>query len=143
MTELLNRAAFYACSAPLITGFLCAMPRRAGRLSAPGYMSMYVYRLHPLVLFNPWLMKAVFDAMSSLYGREVNVWSPATAVSGPAIMLVLAMACVGLLSSPLARYLFWPLVEPSLEPLWSKPAESKQPVAPLGPPAPAVRVDTC
>ena len=50
MREVLSRAAFYAASAPLILGFLCLMPTRAGLWSLPGYMSMYVYLLHPFVL---------------------------------------------------------------------------------------------
>lgn len=48
--ELLFRAVFYACSAPLILGFLCVLPTRRGLWTVPGYMSMYVYLLHPIIL---------------------------------------------------------------------------------------------
>ena len=99
-------------SAPLILGFLCVLPTKRGLWSVPGYMSMYVYLLHPVALFNPGLMYLVFTGLSRLYGREVNVWSPAT--DGTAVLLLIPIALVvcGLLSTRCARSVFWPLVEP-------------------------------
>ena len=51
--------------------------------------------MHPLVLFNPWAMKLTYTLLSHLYGREVNVWSPATEVSAVALLLPPALAPLG------------------------------------------------
>ena len=81
------RMGFYLLSCPVIAGFLCMVPQGPGWLSAPGHMSMYVYLLHPLLLFNPVVMKLVFDALSTYYRREVNVWSPATDAGRKAVLV--------------------------------------------------------
>ena len=65
LRELCMRLAFYGLSVPLLFGFLATMPTRPGILTAPGYMSIYVYLLHPLLLFNPPLMKITFDVCPS------------------------------------------------------------------------------
>ena len=86
---------------------------------------MYVYLLHPLVLFNPWVMHYAFDALSSLYGRETNVWSPATDIGAVALLVPFALAACALLSTPAARCLCWPLVEPPTDLLFSLPPATK------------------
>ena len=120
LPELVKRFVFYLVSAPLILGFLSLMPTRRGIWTVPGYMSMYVYLLHPLILFNPLVMHFTFQLLSHLYGREVNVWSPATNGSVclfiiPAVLLI----CV-LLSLPATRCVFSPLVEPPIDRLFQK-----------------------
>ena len=114
LPQLGMRALFYAASVPLLLGFLCLLPTRRGPWTAPGYMSMYVYLLHPLVITNPLVMRTAFDALSSLYGREVNVWSPATAGSAVAMLLPVAFVCTVLLSTPPTRVLFRLFVEPPI-----------------------------
>lgn len=114
LSQLGLRALFYAASLPLLLGFLCLLPTRRGVWTAPGYMSMYVYLLHPLVITNPLVMRSAFGTLSSLYGREVNVWSPATAGSAVAMLLPVAFVCTALLSTPPARMLFRLFVEPPI-----------------------------
>ena len=113
--ELMMRITWYAASLPLIGGFLCILPRRSGVYAAPGYMSMYVYLIHPLLLYNPLLMKTTFDALSTAYGREVNVWSPATEGWTVCLLAPCALVASALLSLPCCRSLFWPCVEPPIE----------------------------
>ena len=120
---LLQRLAFYCCSAPLILGFLCLMPKRRGIWTVPGYMSMYVYLLHPLILFNPLVMHFTFQLLSNIYGREVNVWSPATQGSAVCLLVPFALLGVVLLSTPGARCVFRLFVEPPTDLLF-KQAES-------------------
>jgi len=115
LRELLLRAAFYLASLPLIAGFLCTMPRTTSWLTAPGFMSMYVYLLHPLLLYNPLAMKLSFDALSEHYGREVTVWSPATEGSAYAVLVPASLLCCAALSTPWTRACLWPLVEPPTE----------------------------
>jgi len=112
LRELCLRMLFYAASLPLMAGFLCMLPRTVGRLTAPGHMSMYVYLLHPLLLYNPWVMKVTFDGLSAYYGREVTVWSPATHGSSFAVLVPASLLVCAALSVPWARTLFWPFVEP-------------------------------
>ena len=132
--ELLYRLAFYCCSVPLIMGFLCLMPTRAGVWTYPGYMSMYVYLMHPLVLFNPIVMHFTFELLSSIYGREVNVWSPATAVSVIGMLVPAALLVCALLSTPAARCAFRLLVEPPTDLLFKRAAAHRQDLeAALGP----------
>ncbi|KAL1515321.1 hypothetical protein AB1Y20_001952 [Prymnesium parvum] len=135
--QLLERAIFYCASFPLIAGFLCVLPRQAGIWSVPGYMSMYVYLLHPFVLFNPFVMKALFTFFSQMYGREVNVWSPATGGGAVALMMPIALLVCVLLSTSASRALFWLLVEPPIERLFSphrmtRPLPLGQAVSPAG-----------
>ena len=85
-TQLLLRIVFYVASVPLLAGFFCVLPRRGGFWSYPGYMSMYIYLLHPLIISNPLIMRASFDWLTLAYGRKTNVWDPATAPSAVAIM---------------------------------------------------------
>lgn len=113
--ELAMRLTFYVLSCPVIAGFLCMVPRESSWLSASGHMSMYVYLLHPCLLFNPIAMQLVFDALSSYYRREVNVWSPATDADALTILAPGALLGSVLLSSPPTRLLFWALVEPPLD----------------------------
>ena len=128
--ELAMRALFYLLSLPLIVGFLCALPRRTSWLTAPGHMSMYVYLLHPLLLYNPWIMKTTFDALSGYYGHEVNVWSPATHGSAFAALLPAALLACAALSLPCTRTLFWPLVEPPIgRLLFDAPAQHALPTS--------------
>mmetsp|Transcript_52511 Transcript_52511/g.117961 ORF Transcript_52511/g.117961 Transcript_52511/m.117961 type:complete len:95 (-) Transcript_52511:367-651(-) len=75
-------------------------------------MSMYVYLLHPILLFNPWAMKTAFTLLSQVYGHEVNVWWPATGGGAVACLVPVALSVCALLSTPLTRALCWPLVEP-------------------------------
>ena len=135
--ELFHRAAFYVCSAPLILGFLCLLPTRRGLWSVPGYMSMYVYLLHQLILcapparfvrsraafshardrlprrlVNPLVMRYTFAVLSYLYGHEINVWSPASDVGAVAMLVPVALLACAALSTPAARWLLWALVEP-------------------------------
>lgn len=116
--ELASRLAFYVASAPLILGFLCMLPTKRGVWSVPGYMSMYVYLLHPLILFNPLMMHFAFEFLSQFYGREVNVWSPATDSSAPWFILPVAMLVCALLSTRGTRAVFWPIVEPPIDALF-------------------------
>jgi fucose 4-O-acetylase-like acetyltransferase len=113
--ELVHRFAFYCCSVPLILGFLSLMPTRRGVWTVPGYMSMYVYLLHPLLLFNPIVMHFTFELLTFVYGREVNVWSPATAVSAVIMLVPSALVICALLSLPATRCIFRLLVEPPTE----------------------------
>ncbi|KAL3911280.1 MAG: hypothetical protein SGPRY_008751, partial [Prymnesium sp.] len=128
LPQLFERALFYCASFPLIAGFLCILPRKRGFWSIPGYMSMYIYLLHPFALFNPFVMKALFTLFSQMYEREVNVWSPATGGCAVAVLVPIALLVCLLLSTPLSRSLFWVLIEPPLEHLFSKhnrhPAEA-------------------
>ena len=116
--ELCMRLIFYASSVPLITGFLCALPTGRGVWTVPGYMSIYVYLIYPLVLFNPIIMHFTFELFSHLYGREVNVWSPATKASALGVVAPVAMLFVAALSTPATRAVFWPLVEPPIDALF-------------------------
>ena len=131
-SELLQRALFYAVSLPLLAGFLCLLPRASGAWSVPGYMSMYVYLLHPLVITNPLVMHFAFQALSRAYGREVNVWSPATQPSAVAASSLFALIVCVLLSTPAARCAFSWLVEPPIS-LLCAPLDSAAP--PAAPPA--------
>lgn len=115
MRELGRRATFYVASLPLMAGFLCLMPRHSGWLTTPGHLSMYVYLLHPLLLFNPWVLKTTFDALSAHYGREVTVWSPATDGSVFLLLVPASLLACAALSTPWARVLLWPLVEPPID----------------------------
>ena len=70
---------------------MCRLPpllRRSGRCGR-----RYIYVLHPLIITNGIVMHVAFEALSSLYGREVNVWSPATAGSAAAMLLPVAFVC--------------------------------------------------
>jgi hypothetical protein len=115
MRELGRRATFYVASLPLMAGFLCLMPRQSGWLTTPGHLSMYVYLLHPVLLFNPWVLKTTFDALSAHYGREVTVWSPATDGSVFLLLIPASLLACAALSTPWARMLLWPLVEPPID----------------------------
>jgi hypothetical protein len=115
MRELGRRATFYVASLPLMAGFLCLMPRQSGWLTTPGHLSMYVYLLHPVLLFNPWVLKTTFDALSAHYGREVTVWSPATDGSVFFLLIPASLLACAALSTPWARMLLWPLVEPPID----------------------------
>lgn len=121
--ELLHRSCFYLVSLPLVAGFFCLLPRTRGFWSVPGYMSMYVYLLHPLVITNPAVMKFTFLWLSDEYGREVNVWSPATSGRALAFLPLAAAAVCVVLSTPLARWLFWPFVEPPTTALFRRGME--------------------
>jgi len=113
LTQVAQRAVFYASSLPLLICFVACLPTRSARVWAtPGHMSMYVYLLHPLVLFNPWAMKTAFTVFSQMYGREVNVWSPANGGRAVALLIPVALLACIILSTPLTRALCWPLVEP-------------------------------
>ena len=113
-SHVLYRALFYASSVPLIIGFFSLLPRQVGFWTVPGFMSMYIYLLHPLLIANAAVMKLVFNWLSDLSGREVNVWSPADK-GWPLLIIVLGsfLVCI-LLSTPPIRVLFWPLVQPPL-----------------------------
>jgi len=113
-TQLLLRIVFYVASVPLLAGFFCVLPRRGGFWSYPGYMSMYIYLLHPLIISNPLIMRASFDWLTLAYGRKTNVWDPATAPSAVAIMPCAALLVTLLLSLPPTRSLFRMAVEPKL-----------------------------
>jgi fucose 4-O-acetylase-like acetyltransferase len=126
--QLFSRLAFYASSAPLIIGFLSIVPSARGLWTSPGYMSMYVYLLHPLILFNPLVMHYAFEGLSVVYGREVNVWSPATDASVFGIVVPAALLACALLSSPTSRSLFRLLVEPPTD-LFFKSLEESRPDA--------------
>ena len=68
----------------------------------------------PIIITNAAVMKVSFDLLSHLEGREVNVWSPAD--DGWALLLVFPAAllvCIAL-STPVVRWLCWPLVQPPL-----------------------------
>ena len=54
----------------MILGFLCVLPTKRGVWTVPGYMSMYVYLLHPLVLFNPLVMHFAFEWMTKARGTH-------------------------------------------------------------------------
>jgi fucose 4-O-acetylase-like acetyltransferase len=115
LDALYLRLLFYASSAPLIAGFFAVLPRAAGSWSIPGHMSMFVYLLHPLVITNAVVMKLGFRHLSAVSGREVNVWAPATdgwAVTS--LVLPLSLGVVILLSTPPARWLLWPLIQPPI-----------------------------
>lgn len=109
-----QRAAFYAASAPLMAGFFSVLPRAAGWWSHPGHMSMFIYLLHPLLITNPYVMRAVFERLSALSGREVNVWSPADDGAVVSAVLPASLAVCALLSTPPVRRLLWPLTQPPL-----------------------------
>ncbi|EOD10560.1 hypothetical protein EMIHUDRAFT_459834 [Emiliania huxleyi CCMP1516] len=100
-----QRAAFYAASAPLMAGFFSVLPRAAGWWSHPGHMSMFIYLLHPLLITNPYVMRAVFERLSALSGREVNVWSPADDGAVVSAVLPASLAVCALLSTPPVRRL--------------------------------------
>jgi hypothetical protein len=89
---------------------------------------MYVYLLHPLILFNPLVMHYAFEGLSVVYGREVNVWSPATDASVFGIVVPAALLACALLSSPTSRSLFRLLVEPPTD-LFFKSLEESRPDA--------------
>lgn len=138
-SELLRRAAFYAGSAPLIVGFLCVLPTRRGLWTVPGYMSVYVYLLHPLILFNPFVMHGTFTLLSRLYGRETTVWSPATETSAVLLLVPCALLVCAALSTPAARCLLWPLVEPPTDRLFVRPDGASGTASPKEQPAPDSR----
>ena len=108
------RSLFYAASVPLLAGFFCLLPRQGGVWTYPGYMSMYIYLLHPLIISNPLVMRAAFDWLTAAYGRKTNVWDPATAPSAVALMPCAALLVTVLLSLPPTRTLFRSAVEPKL-----------------------------
>jgi len=118
---VLLRAAFYVASAPLMAGFFCVLPQSYGWYTYMGFMSMYIYTLHPLIITNGVVMKYVFDGLSSLYGREVNVWSPATSGSACLMLVPVSLLVCGVLSLPVTRCLFWPFVEPPVRWLFRAP----------------------
>ena len=81
------RMGFYLLSCPVIAGFPMHGASRA-RLALRARPHVHVvYLLHPLLLFNPVVMKLVFDALSTYYRREVNVWSPATDAGRKAVLV--------------------------------------------------------
>mmetsp|Transcript_44852 Transcript_44852/g.117655 ORF Transcript_44852/g.117655 Transcript_44852/m.117655 type:complete len:132 (-) Transcript_44852:82-477(-) len=127
------RALFYAVSLPLIAGFLCALPTSTGIMTLPGHMSMYIYLLHPLLLYNPWIMKTTFDALSCHYHREVTVWSPATDGSAYAALLPAALISCAALSTPWTRAVFWPIVEPPTDRLLFALDTGARATAPISP----------
>ena len=133
--ELLRRTAFYLFSSPLVLGFLCIVPTRAGLWTLPGYMSMYVYLWHPLILFNPLVMHHTFEALSWMYGREVTVWNPASSGSAFAMLLPGAFLATAALSTPVARCLLRVLVEPPTDYLF-KNREGAEEVSPARSPPP-------
>jgi len=116
--QLPRRALFYVSSAPLLAGFFCLVPRGRGVWSVPGYMSMYVYLIHPLLITNPLVMHWAFAALSQHYGREITVWSPATDFGACAVLSLVALLVTVLLSLPLTRMLASPLVEPPIHRLF-------------------------
>ena len=75
--------------------------------------------------------------LSSLYGREVTVWSPATEVGAVAILIVPALLGCAALSTPTARALLWPLVEPPTDCLFRRAAPTPAPTPPPPSGAPA------
>ena len=92
---------------------------RRGLWTAPGYMSMYVYLLHPFVLFNPPVMKFTFELLSHIYGHEITVWKPASDASCLLLLVPSALLVCALLSIPITRSLLWPLVEPPTDMLFN------------------------
>jgi len=86
----------------------------------------------PFLAVNPLVMHYFFALLSQLYGREVNVWSPATDISVLALVLPMAVLVCAMLSTPAARNLFWLLVEaPYVERLFrsGKEATGDEPAA--------------
>ena len=126
-TQLLLRIVFYVASVPLLAGFFCVLPRRGGFWSYPGYMSMYIYLLHPLIISNPLIMRASFDWLTLAYGRKTNVWDPATAPSAVAIMPCAAPPLHLSLSAPapLPTSLPVPLYHPAGAPRCSSHCSSR------------------
>mmetsp|Transcript_34317 Transcript_34317/g.113573 ORF Transcript_34317/g.113573 Transcript_34317/m.113573 type:complete len:85 (+) Transcript_34317:1429-1683(+) len=59
-------------------------------------------------------MRAVFERLSALSGREVNVWSPADDGAVVSAVLPASLAVCALLSTPPVRRLLWPLTQPPL-----------------------------
>ncbi|EOD11814.1 hypothetical protein EMIHUDRAFT_452303 [Emiliania huxleyi CCMP1516] len=95
-------AAYPICTL-MTLGFLSLLPRRqVAGLSLAGRLSMYAYLLHPLVIFNPvvWLGQACLL-------RHIGCGAASTVA-----YLAFVVALWALLSSPLARLLCWPCVEP-------------------------------
>lgn len=80
---------------------------------------------------NPLVMHYTFVLLSNLYGREVNVWSPATEVSAVTLLLPAALLVCAALSTPAARCLFWPFVEPPIGWLFQPRKEAAPAVTPL------------
>ena len=80
------RALFYVGSAPLLAGFFAILPPKGGFWTYPGYMSMYIYLLHPLIISNPYVMRVAFEWLTLTYGVKANVWDPTT--DGHAVALM-------------------------------------------------------
>mmetsp|Transcript_22281 Transcript_22281/g.69793 ORF Transcript_22281/g.69793 Transcript_22281/m.69793 type:complete len:199 (+) Transcript_22281:271-867(+) len=100
---LLGQIAAYPICTLMTLGFLSLLPRRqVAGLSLAGRLSMYAYLLHPLVIFNPvvWLGQACLL-------RHIGCGAASTVA-----YLAFVVALWALLSSPLARLLCWPCVEP-------------------------------
>ena len=115
--ELASRLAFYVASAlSSLASFVCCRPR--GRLVGPGlhvHVRLPSAPTHPL---QPLMMHFAFEFLSQFYGREVNVWSPATDSSAPWFILPVAMLVCALLSTRGTRAVFWPIVEPPIDALF-------------------------
>ena len=87
--------------------------------------------LHAARAVNPFAMHFVFEGLSHLNGRETTVWSPTTDVGTVALLILPALLVVASLSTPAARRLLWPLVEPPLNCFFTRAHElaSKEAVA--------------
>ena len=68
-------------------------------------------------------MRKAFEMLSDLYGREVNVWSPADRPSAFAVLAPASLAICALLALPCVRAVCWPLVEPPTHLLFRPPPE--------------------
>ena len=77
-----------------------------------------------------WHVQVAFELLSSRYGREVNVWSPATEVGAVAWLVPPALLGCAALSTPTSRTLFWPFVEPPVDLLCFGAADSRSTPAP-------------
>jgi len=85
-----------------LLGFLSLVPRRRiVGLSLAGRLSIYGYLLHPLIVFNP-----LVSLGTGLLVARVGC------AAGAALYVVAFVAVWGLFSSPLARLLCWPCIEP-------------------------------
>ena len=85
-----------------LLGFLSLVPRRRiVGLSLAGRLSIYGYLLHPLIVFNP-----LVSLGTGLLVARIGC------AAGAALYVVAFVAVWGLFSSPLARLLCWPCIEP-------------------------------